>query len=271
MPRASILRSASSVSLAASAFDRTTLFAISQAHRPHRPALVLLLRLSVARPMRKVVRHLSSRDLRLLELQEEHPQHSGQRLLRYELRRFAKCGAHAAEGLRAPRLLVAVHLTCSCTRAITPRASGLAFVADPGRRPGDSCVRRDASHSGNVSYQDAFRINVLNRTCRCCARCFPATGVGSMPCAAPVRPSSTRVALSADHRACCASGIDRRLGHLGQQQLGRLPLAVGALPRREMAHAVKPHFVAPFAPRIRAARTAPRSRRPSGQEDARSP
>jgi len=40
-----------------------------------------------------------------------------------------------------------------------------------------------------------------------------------MPCAAPVRPSSTRVALSADHRACCAPGIDRRLGHLGQQQL----------------------------------------------------
>src|ERR1043166_7205117 len=112
MPRASIPRAASSVSLAVSAFDRTTLFATSQAHRPHRPALVLLLRLSVARPMRKVVRHLSSRDLRLLELQEEHPQHSGQRLLRYELRRFAKCGAHAAEGLRAPRLLVAVHPTC---------------------------------------------------------------------------------------------------------------------------------------------------------------
>jgi hypothetical protein len=77
MLRASIPRSAFSVSLAISAFDRTTLFAISQAHRPHRPDLALLLRLSVARPMRKVVRHLPSRDLRLLELQQEHPQHGG--------------------------------------------------------------------------------------------------------------------------------------------------------------------------------------------------
>ena len=59
--------------------------------------------------MWKIVRLFRPRDLSLLNFEEKHPQHSGQRLLRYELRRIAKYGAHTAEGLLAPLLPAVAH------------------------------------------------------------------------------------------------------------------------------------------------------------------
>ena len=55
------------------------------------------------------------------------------------------------------------------------------------------------------------------------------------------------------------SGLIDRSGHLGQRQLGRLPLAVRAQPRRKMAHVIQSHSVAPFARGPRVARTASES------------
>jgi hypothetical protein len=55
-------------------------------------------------------------------------------------------------------------------------------------------------------------------------------------------------------------------GYLGQQQLGRLPRAARALPRRLVSHVVQPHSRAPIARRLRTARAQPRARRTSRQK-----